>query len=132
MRAAGAIRCAASASAEGSGTGDVAGFHRDPAPVSRNNLTAVPAPVEFRYEELLADPVGELRGIFDWIGLERNDGALETAVRAHAFGANEPTGATEFARAATPGLWRQNLSPAEQRVAEGIMGAGLADLGYAV
>lgn len=85
-----------------------------------------------RYEELLADPVGELGGLYRWIGLERDGAALEAAVRANAFGAKEPTGPTEFARAASPGLWRQNLSPEEQRIAEEIMGERLADLGYAL
>jgi Sulfotransferase family len=85
-----------------------------------------------RYEQLLADPVGELGSLCQWIGLERDGAALEAAVRANAFGANEPTGPTEFARAATPGLWRENLSSEEQRIAEEIMGARLAELGYPV
>jgi Sulfotransferase family len=85
-----------------------------------------------RYEQLLADTVGELGWLCKWIGLERDDASLEAAVRANAFGANEPTGATEFARAATPGLWRENLSSEEQRIAEEIMGERLANLGYPV
>ena len=85
-----------------------------------------------RYEELLADPVGELGSLCQWIGLERGGAGIETAVRAHAFGVNEPTGASEFARAASPGLWRQNLSVEEQRIANEIMGERLAALGYAV
>ena len=85
-----------------------------------------------RYEELLADPVGELDSLCRWIGLKRETVALEEAVSANAFGVHEPTGPTEFARAASPGLWRQNLSPEEQRIAQEIMGARLADLGYAV
>jgi hypothetical protein len=85
-----------------------------------------------RYEELLADPVGELASLCEWIGLKRDGTALEAAVRANAFGANEPTGPSEFARAASPGLWRKNLSPEEQRIAEAIMGERLADLGYPV
>jgi hypothetical protein len=83
-----------------------------------------------RYEDLLADPVGELGSLCRWIGLERDVAALETAVSANAFGANEPTGPTEFARAASPGLWRQNLSSEEQRLTEEIMGERLVDLGY--
>jgi hypothetical protein len=83
-----------------------------------------------RYEELLADPVAELGSLCQWIGLERDGAALEAAVRAHTFGANEPTGPKEFARAASPGLWRQNLSSEEQRIAQEIMGDRLAALGY--
>jgi Sulfotransferase family len=83
-----------------------------------------------RYEELLADTVGELGRLCEWIGFERDRAALEAAVRTNAFGASEPTGPSEFARAASPGLWRQNLSSEEQRIAEEIMGERLADLGY--
>jgi hypothetical protein len=85
-----------------------------------------------RYEDLLRDPVAELGALCEWIGLERRGDRLETAVRRHAFGASEPTGPREFARAASPGLWRQNLSGEEQRIAEEIMGERLADLGYSV
>jgi hypothetical protein len=85
-----------------------------------------------RYEELLADPIGGLRELCRWIGLERSDADLEATVLAHTFGANEPTGPTEFARAASPGLWRENLSSEEQGVVEEIMGERLTDLGYAV
>jgi hypothetical protein len=53
-------------------------------------------------------------------------------VGANAFGTNEPTGPTEFARAASPGLWRQDLSFEEQQAANEIMGEGLANLGHVV
>jgi Sulfotransferase family len=85
-----------------------------------------------RYEALLTDPVGELGSLCEWIGLERDDAPLEAAVRAPAFGAHEPTSPTEFARAASPGLWRRNLSSEERWIAEEIMGERLADLGYPV
>jgi LPS sulfotransferase NodH len=85
-----------------------------------------------RYEELLADPVGELSSLYEWLGLGRDRAALDAAVRANAFGANQPTGPREFARAASPGLWRQNLSAEEQRLAEEVMGDRLVDLGYRV
>ena len=85
-----------------------------------------------RYEDFLADPVGELGELFRWMGLERDEETLEDTVRAHAFGANEPTGPTEFARAATPGLWQENLTSGEQQVAKEIMGERLAALGYPV
>jgi hypothetical protein len=35
-------------------------------------------------------------------------------------------------RAATPGLWRENLTEDEQRTMDEIMGAKLAELGYEV
>ena len=55
-----------------------------------------------------------------------------TAIRDHAFGVDQPTGPTEFARAASPGLWRENLSSEEQRTTTEIMGKQLAALGYCV
>ena len=85
-----------------------------------------------RYEDFLADPVGELAALCRWMGLGRDDGTLEETVRVNAFGLNEPTGPTEFARAATPGLWRENLTGDEQQLAEEIMGERLAALGYTV
>jgi Sulfotransferase family len=85
-----------------------------------------------RYEELLDDPVREVDSLCQWLGLRRDAAALEAARQATAFGANEPTGPTEFARAASPGLWRQNLSSEEQCIAEDIMGESLAHLGYPV
>jgi Sulfotransferase family len=85
-----------------------------------------------RYEELLADTAGELDSLCRWIGVERDAAALEKAIRANAFGVDQPTGPTEFARAASPGLWRENLSPEEQRTTEEIMGKQLAALGYPV
>ncbi len=83
-----------------------------------------------RYEHLLDDPVGELESLFRWIGTPRDRRAVEDAVAAHAFGVGEPTGPREFARAASPGLWRENLSPEEQRIATEVMGERLAELGY--
>jgi hypothetical protein len=85
-----------------------------------------------RYEELLSDPVGTLSSLRAWIGAGDEPAAIERAVRANAFGASQPTGPGEVVRAASPGLWRQNLSTEEQRVAQEIMGGRLADLGYPV
>jgi hypothetical protein len=35
-----------------------------------------------------------------------------------------------FHRAATPGLWRENMSPAEQEAVEQVLGDKLRELGY--
>jgi hypothetical protein len=83
-----------------------------------------------RYEELLADAAGELNSLCRWIGVDRRRAAIEAAVSANTFGASQPTGPGEVARAASPGLWRQNLSSEEQQIAEDVMGERLADLGY--
>ena len=58
--------------------------------------------------------------------------SIERATDALAFErlAPEQRGSGQFARAATPGLWRQNLSPAEQEAIAGVIGPKLHELGY--
>ena len=86
-----------------------------------------------RYEDLLADTPGQLRPLLGGIGLHADDAQLAALVERHSF---ESTPASErgpkgFRRAATPGLWRQNLSDDEQALLEEIMGPKLRELGYA-
>ena len=86
------------------------------------------------YEELLADPAGGLRSLFAWLGLARDSHRVEEIVADTAFSAiaAERRGESEPFRAATPGLWRRNLTADEQEVAEAVMGERLVELGYAV
>lgn len=86
-----------------------------------------------RYEDLLRDPHPHLREIFDWLGLEISDADLRELLARHSFDAvpDEQRGAKRFFRAATPGLWRQNLSAAEQDALEQLIGPKLRELGYA-
>jgi hypothetical protein len=86
-----------------------------------------------RYEDLRADPAAELRPIAEWLELGRGDGWVEEAVQATAFDAipESERGPRSIARAAKPGLWRENLTPDEQEVADEIMGPWLRTLGYA-
>jgi hypothetical protein len=87
-----------------------------------------------RYEDLLSETTGHLGGILDWLGIAVDATALRDHVQALAFDAlpAERRGTTEFARAATPGLWRQNLTPSEHDVLNEIMGATLERHGYEV
>jgi Sulfotransferase family len=85
-----------------------------------------------RYEDLLEEPEIQLRGILGWMGVEAPDDVLARAIEKHAF-ANAPAdqrGEKGFYRAAQPGLWRENLTAEEQRVATEIMGAKLRAVGY--
>jgi hypothetical protein len=85
-----------------------------------------------RYEDLLADTVGGLERIFAWLDLTVPRAAVEGQSRELAL-ANMPAehrGAGRFVRSASPGLWRENLRPAEQAALETIMGDTLARLGY--
>lgn len=85
-----------------------------------------------RYEELIADPEAVLSGLFDWLGLDRDPDRVGRIVSDTAFEAipAQRRGSSEPFRAATPGLWRENLSAAEIETAEEIMGPSLRALGY--
>lgn len=86
-----------------------------------------------RYEELLANTAAQLSGIYDWLGLPTPTDVAEHVSRL-SFGALSESvrGPGQFARAASPGLWRENLSAAEQERITAVMGSALADLGYPV
>ena len=87
-----------------------------------------------RYEELLSDTPAQLRRIFDWLELQVGEGDVEALAARYAFGAvpKRRRGPGKAVRAATPGLWRQNLSPEEQQAMHEIMGDKLRELGYEV
>jgi hypothetical protein len=87
-----------------------------------------------RYEELRADPVGTVRPLFEWLGVERSQRDLERTVSALSFESYpaEAKGPTKALRAATPGLWRENMTGPEQEVMAEIMGETLERLGYGV
>jgi Sulfotransferase family len=90
--------------------------------------------IAIRYESLRADTMGTLRPIVDWLGVQRSDEELEAAVAALAFEAHpaRAKGPTKPLRAASPGLWRKNMSDAECSVMNEIMGETLERLGYEV
>jgi hypothetical protein len=85
-----------------------------------------------RYEDLVGDPHGELRKVFDWLKLAVDDTELRAIVDRNSFerASEGVTGPREFFRAATPGLWRENLLPAEQAVVEDILTSKVRELGY--
>jgi hypothetical protein len=90
------------------------------------------ARVMVRYEDLLADPARELARVCETINVETQTAELEAIADRHAFsnldGARRGEG--REIRAAEPGSWRRNLTPAERRAMEEIMGAELSALGY--
>jgi hypothetical protein len=81
-----------------------------------------------RYEDLRAEPAKLLAELAAW--LELDAAALERAAAESAFERlpDDVKGPGQFARAATPGLWRQNLSSEEQDLLEGIVGPKLSQL----
>jgi hypothetical protein len=89
---------------------------------------------KLRYEDLRAETLATLRPLVDWLGMERSQAELRAAVSENAFEAipSDRKGPGTQRRAASPGLWRQNLSAEERRAMEEIMGAKLVELGYDV
>jgi hypothetical protein len=90
--------------------------------------------IAIRYEDLRADTMGTLRPLVDWLGLERSDEELEKAIATHSFESYpaRAKGPTKPLRAATPGLWRENMSDAERLMMNEIMGETMERLGYEV
>jgi hypothetical protein len=87
-----------------------------------------------RYEDLRANTIESLRPLFDWLEIERAEEELETLVSALAFESypSKAKGPTKPLRAASPGLWRENMNGPEQRAMNEIMGETLERLGYDV
>lgn len=84
-----------------------------------------------RYEELLSDTAKAMQRIYAWLDLAPPEDLLER-VHASSFDVvpTSAKGSGNFHRAATPGLWRQNLSEEEQVRCWKIMGPTLEKLGY--
>lgn len=89
---------------------------------------------KLRYEDLRASPLASLSPLVDWLGLNRSSGELRAAISENSFEAipSAQRGRGTQWRAATPGLWRQNMSAEERAAMEEIMGPKLAELGYEV
>ena len=90
------------------------------------------ASITVRYEDLLADTPAELARIGHWLGFEDSEAWATEIAPKHAFEAipADQRGRGKFHRAASPGLWRENMSEAEQRIMGEVMGAKLRELGY--
>jgi hypothetical protein len=87
---------------------------------------------EVTYEALRAEPEAELTRILRWLGREDALPDLASSVDALSFEKlpAEAKGAGQFARAASPGLWRERFAAEEVAVLEEIMGPTLRQLGY--
>jgi len=87
-----------------------------------------------RYEDLLQDAEKHLGALDAWLDLRLEAPEIRDRVGKTQFGRLRPEvrGCGRFARAATPGLWRQNLRPSEQALLEEMLGPKLRELGYDV
>ena len=85
-----------------------------------------------RYEDLLADTAGELGGLLEWLELPRAPGHADELAERYSFSSvpDELKGPLTRNRAARPGLWRENLSEAEQDRVNEICGPLLERFGY--
>lgn len=88
--------------------------------------------IQVRYEDLLADTAGELERLQSWLGITRSPKQIQRAVRANRFGSvrNRLRGSRKGIRAASPGLWQENMSAAEQSAMGKLLDAKLIELGY--
>jgi hypothetical protein len=84
------------------------------------------------YEAMRDDPEQELSRLLRWLGRTDALAHIPEVVARHAFERlpSEHRGRGQFARAATPGLWREHLSRDEQDLLASIMGPSLSGLGY--
>lgn len=73
-----------------------------------------------RYEDLRTNTAGELRRVCSEIGLRVGDGEVSRAVGLHSWEAipEGERGEGKFHRKATPGGWREDLSPEQARAVE--------------
>jgi hypothetical protein len=85
-----------------------------------------------RYEDMLGDTESNLRRIFGWLGVAVPDDVSDLIERLSFESLPEQDrGSGRFARAASPGLWRENLTAQEQGAVTEIMAPSLASMGYA-
>jgi hypothetical protein len=85
-----------------------------------------------RYEDLLADPAGELERIGDVFDLGVLPARLREIAAAHDYDSipSAEKGTTKEIRSADPGGWQLHMSAAEQQAMYEVMGETLAEVGY--
>ncbi len=85
-----------------------------------------------RYEDLRADTESALSSLCEWMGSPRSARELHAAAKSNSFEAIPAAdrGRGKVRRSATPGLWRERLSAAEQAAIEEIAGPTINELGY--
>ncbi len=85
-----------------------------------------------RYEDLRADTEATLGSLLEWLGSPRSPRDLRLAAKGNSFESIPAAerGRGKVRRTATPGLWRERLSAAEQAAIEEIAGPTIRELGY--
>jgi sulfotransferase family protein len=87
-----------------------------------------------RYEDLRVETENALREILAWLGLDYPEAEFHRRVAELSFEAvpEAERGEGKFVRAASPGMWRESLTAAEQDAIHEIMGDALVGLGYSL
>ena len=75
-----------------------------------------------KYEELNVDPLGTLKRIYSTLGLSANEKEIERVVEKHSWEniSKRKKGEGKFYRKATPGGWREDLTPRQAQIVEEI------------
>jgi hypothetical protein len=83
-----------------------------------------------RYEDLRADTLGAMRRLYSELGIAVDEGELAGAVDKHSWEniPEEEKGEGKFYRKATPGGWREDLTPEQARMVEEITAPLLKEL----
>ncbi len=83
-----------------------------------------------RYEELRADTLGTMRRVYSALGIPADEGELARAVEKHSWEniPEEEKGEGKFYRKATPGGWREDLTPEQAKTVERITAPLLEEL----
>ncbi len=78
--------------------------------------------VLLKYEELRADTLGTLKHVYSELGISVDEGEVARAVEKHSWEniPEEDKGEGKFYRKATPGGWREDLTPDQVKVVEEI------------
>ena len=86
--------------------------------------------VLIRYEELRADTLGTMKRLYSTLDIPVDEGELEQAIEKHAWEniPEEKKGEGKFYRKATPGGWKDDLTPEQARIVETVTAPLLKEL----
>ena len=82
-----------------------------------------------KYEELRVDALGTMRRMYSELGIEVDQGELARVVEKHSWEKipEENKGDGKFYRKATPGGWREDLTPGQAEIVEKVTAPLLAE-----
>jgi Sulfotransferase family len=86
--------------------------------------------VMVRYEDLRADTSSTMKRVYSGLGIPVDEAELARSVEKHSWEniPQEEKGEGKFHRKARPGAWREDLSPEQVEIVEGVAGSLLREL----